>query len=160
MLEYAWCAIPVNTVGCVNFRKEHKTLCINDKVPLAPIDLFATVKPTFRAANIRCFDRLAVNNCCTWLYTPANRFSHKTTQEVVYLLPKPDEPPQTKRVIHGFPVWKVVRQPFPTAARFGHREHCIKQSTARNRRSPSVGFGFGNAWANDRPFCISDIALV
>src|SRR5690349_14221599 len=126
----------------------------------APVDLLTAIKAACRAADIRCPHRLTVDNRCTRLGLASSRSSHGLAQGGVDGFPNTAQTPSSKIVVDRLPVRKLMRQPFPAAARLSHVKHGIEQLASRYRCLSSVRFRFWNQSGYDRPLLVTQIGPI
>jgi hypothetical protein len=144
--------VAISYVGRMHLQRQHQALRIHDQVAFAAFDLLAAVISTCRSTDATRFDRLTIDDRRARLYLATEATPHCFAQGGVDGLPHTQQPPQSEVVVDGFPLREVVRQPFPATAGFGHLEHGVQQSPARNRRLPAIGFRFRHQERDDRPF--------
>lgn len=160
LLEDKLRPVSVLNVGCMNHYLKQVSDCINDDMPLAPVDLFACILPT-AAACLGRFDALAVYDAGCRLRLALLSFPLLLAQRLIDPLPGAIKRPFSKMVVHAARRWKVGWQIRPLAASSYHIEHRIYRGTHVNLDGPAGAIVLQRQEGFDKvPLCIRQVTGV
>lgn len=113
-----WCSTQYLLIGALNsqnFDGQKITLRIHECVAFAA-PRFSHIIALFGATHDAGFDRLTVNDRCTWLFLSALSLAHSHVQDLQNTIPNAFPLPPAKIVIDGLPLgnsWGSIRQEHP-----------------------------------------------
>src|SRR6266566_725455 len=136
-------ALSILDIGSVDHHFEQQSQCIDQNVPFASRELFATII-AMRPAPLGGFHRLTVENGRTWGRLPSTLHPKPLPQRFHHPFPNAGVAPLTKVVIHGRPGGIFMGQQAPGPSTAQHIKDPIENLSHIHASRPPSCFSWGN----------------